>query len=469
MKRQFANLNIRYNFPVWDYRVPTILSKSIGWLEGSQRWFSDSDEEKHVSYSVEPGGFLLIGLMEEEEWKIWLNDLKVLATSLLGYKIGEIETGEVGHEFVWIEKRLSIFEEYSKLYKNKNKEEVWDIFEQQKELLTELDEIELEKGLFRLDWHSVHDNLATGFQKRSHPQTAKFLYQQIVNNKIPEFDYKPISRKCIWALADIGTPESKNYLNELALSSDEVIKGYANKRLQNWEEEMKRKGRIINCVSSPSQQRIKIKPYVDVEKSLPRSGNCISAYQYENSIIVYQAFKPRIANYAIENQKFGGTDFSFNRMTWIKPNYLWMMYRSGWASKENQERILAIRISKSGWEEILKEAVFSSYTSQIYGSEQEWKNKLNNSEVRLQWDPNHDPYGAKLERKAIQIGIKGKLLIKYSNEMILHISDITSFVKKQCIYVKHRQLQHLEIPHETIYKPIRNDLKIGETDYNNFL
>jgi len=25
-----------------------------------------------------------------------------------------------------------------------------------------------------------------------------------------------------------------------------------------------------------------------------------------------------------------------NRMTWIKPNFLWMMYRSGWASKKNQ-------------------------------------------------------------------------------------------------------------------------------------
>ncbi|MFM7854759.1 MAG: DUF4291 family protein [Flammeovirgaceae bacterium] len=27
---------------------------------------------------------------------------------------------------------------------------------------------------------------------------------------------------------------------------------------------------------------------------------------------------------------------SLNRMTWMKPNFLWMMYRSGWATKHNQ-------------------------------------------------------------------------------------------------------------------------------------
>ncbi len=39
-----------------------------------------------------------------------------------------------------------------------------------------------------------------------------------------------------------------------------------------------------------------------------------------------------------------------NRMTWIKPNFLWMMYRSGWAVKKNQERILAIKLTKKGFE-----------------------------------------------------------------------------------------------------------------------
>jgi len=68
---------------------------------------------------------------------------------------------------------------------------------------------------------------------------------------------------------------------------------------------------------------------------------------------VYQAYKPEIANFAVRNGFFGGAKFSFERMSWIKPNFLWMMYRSGWATKEGQENILAVKLKRSFFEEIL--------------------------------------------------------------------------------------------------------------------
>ena len=55
------------------------------------------------------------------------------------------------------------------------------------------------------------------------------------------------------------------------------------------------------------------------------------------TVVVYQAFNPEIAQYAVQNQHFGGPAYNFNRMSWIKTNFLWMMYRSGWATKKNQE------------------------------------------------------------------------------------------------------------------------------------
>ena len=47
---------------------------------------------------------------------------------------------------------------------------------------------------------------------------------------------------------------------------------------------------------------------------------------------MYQAYNNTIANEAIENGKFG-LNFKRDRMTWIKPSFLWMMYRSGWGLK----------------------------------------------------------------------------------------------------------------------------------------
>lgn len=171
-------------------------------------------------------------------------------------------------------------------------------------------------------------------------------------------------------------------------------------------------------------------PYINYEKDLPQDGNYILGQVMDSSIIVYQAFNDRIANYAIANQRFGGADYSFSRMTWIKPNFLWMMYRSGWAEKENQNRILAIEITMDGFSELLELGVLTSYDSQN-GNEQSWRDQLNFSEVRAQWDPDHGPNGEKLKRRAVQIGIKGTALERFNNTFLKSVTDITDFVKEQ--------------------------------------
>lgn len=431
-----------------------------GWIKGTSYWFSKNEEEKHVCCSVEPAGLAFSGLMKDEEWKQWSTKIKQIATNILGYKIGEIETGEVGHDFIWVDTDLKVFEDFRTIINSKDKNQVWDFFELNTSRLTELEEIELEKKLFRLEWHDLHDSLASNFQIRRHPGTSKFLYESVIGSKIPEFDYKPVSRKCIWALADIGTNESKEYLNRISSLDDDLLVEYANKRIKNWSDEKSRKGRQIHS-NIKFEKRIKIEPYFSFSKRLPIEGRYITGFQTDEEIIVYQAYKPSIANYAVENQKFGGSDFSYNRMSWIKPNFLWMMYRCGWAEKLNQERVLAIWLRKKDWEEILSKAVFSSYQKDIYKTEEDWKFALSNSEVRLQWDPAHHPNGEKLKRKAIQIGMKGDVLREFGQEKIQHIQDVTFFVKKQKLYLETNQLENLEVPKETIYEPQRTDLKIG--------
>ena len=45
---------------------------------------------------------------------------------------------------------------------------------------------------------------------------------------------------------------------------------------------------------------------------------------------MYQAFKPEIGQYAVAHQRFTGCpDYNSTRMTWIKTNFLWMMFRCG--------------------------------------------------------------------------------------------------------------------------------------------
>jgi len=192
--------------------------------------------------------------------------------------------------------------------------------------------------------------------------------------------------------------------------------------------------------------------YLESVARLPAKGQQILAYHDETSIVVYQAFKKSIAEFAISNQTLGGPEFSYNRMSWIKPNFLWMMFRCGWTEKDNQEAVLAITISKTFFIEILHNSVISSFNSDHYDNHDTWKNELNLKPVRLQWDPDHDPVGNKLARKAIQLGLKGELLEQFGTDQIKGVKDVTPFVRQQKKFLDNGQLASLVIPYETVFE-----------------
>src|SRR5688572_10421648 len=84
-----------------------------------------------------------------------------------------------------------------------------------------------------------------------------------------------------------------------------------------------------------------------------------------STIVVYQEFNDAIADAAVKAQRFVAP-FSVNRMMWIKPSFLWLMERSGWATKPNQERVLAVRITRAGWDFALSCGVLTSFDSAIH-------------------------------------------------------------------------------------------------------
>ena len=171
--------------------------------------------------------------------------------------------------------------------------------------------------------------------------------------------------------------------------------------------------------------------YPEYQARLPENGRHILGYQDEETIWVYQAYKKSIADFAVRNQALGGPEFSYSRMSWIKPNFLWMMFRSGWASNENQESILALQILKTDFKSILGEGVFTSFNPFAYASHEAWQAQLAQKSVRLQWDPDHDPAGNPLSRRAIQLGLKDKVLEDFGKKQLLSVQDITDFVHEQ--------------------------------------
>jgi hypothetical protein len=75
---------------------------------------------------------------------------------------------------------------------------------------------------------------------------------------------------------------------------------------------------------------------------------------------------------------------SASTASWIKANFRWMMYRSGWGTKEGQEITLAVWLRRSAFEAILREAVPSSFAPETYPSHDDWQAAVARSSVRLQ-------------------------------------------------------------------------------------
>ena len=150
----------------------------------------------------------------------------------------------------------------------------------------------------------------------------------------------------------------------------------------------------------------------------------IRAIHTSETIRVYQAYPDEIADSAIRHQTFVSPPFSMTRMTWIKPSFLWMMYRAGWGKKDDgQKRILAIDITHDGFAWALANSCPSHPDPGM--SPEDWRAVKDKAPVRVQWDPERDLHHNPLAHRAIQIGLSGEAVRRYTQEWIRAISDIT--------------------------------------------
>jgi hypothetical protein len=198
--------------------------------------------------------------------------------------------------------------------------------------------------------------------------------------------------------------------------------------------------------------RLPTELYIEQVRRWPRAGRHILAHYDAETIVVYQAYRASIGEYAIKHGVFGG-EFSYSRMSWIKPNFLWMMYRSGWGTKEGQDVILGLRLRRRFFDDLLARAVASHWSHANGITRDEWQAAIATSEVRLQWDPDHEPQGRASARRAIQLGLRGGALNAFGKHELLEVVDMTEFVAEQRSHLVEPGLPQVSMPVERTYIP----------------
>lgn len=155
----------------------------------------------------------------------------------------------------------------------------------------------------------------------------------------------------------------------------------------------------------------------------------IRANYDKDTIVVYQAYSPCLADIALEKQRFDAP-FSFQRMTWIKPSFLWLMHRSNWGQKANQQRTLAVHIKRTAWEKALSLGILTHPEPAVFPVTSEWQSQFSRAAVHIQWDTERSLRGTGLNFYSIQVGIGRQLIREYVDQWIVRIEDLTSTVAR---------------------------------------
>ncbi|MFI2607820.1 DUF4291 domain-containing protein [Kitasatospora sp. NPDC018619] len=151
----------------------------------------------------------------------------------------------------------------------------------------------------------------------------------------------------------------------------------------------------------------------------------IRALHTDSTVTVYQAYAPAIGLPAARDGRFPAA-WKRDRMTWIKPSFLWMMYRCGWAAKEGQETVLAVGITREGFEWALANSCLSHYVPGLHPDRAAWKQQLQRSPARVQWDPERDLHLRPLPHRSLQLGLAGEAAERYADEWIVSVEDVTA-------------------------------------------
>ncbi|WP_037678114.1 DUF4291 domain-containing protein [Streptomyces albus] len=178
----------------------------------------------------------------------------------------------------------------------------------------------------------------------------------------------------------------------------------------------------------------------------------IRALHTATTVTVYQAYDPRIGLPAAREGRFPAA-WKRDRMTWIKPSFLWMMYRSGWGTKEGQRTVLAVEISREGFEWALRHSCLSHYKPGVHPDRDSWRRELRRAPARVQWDPERDLRLRPLTYRSLQLGLAGEATRRYADAWTVSITDVTPLARRIHGLVREGGLAAAarELPAETVY------------------
>lgn len=190
---------------------------------------------------------------------------------------------------------------------------------------------------------------------------------------------------------------------------------------------------------------------------MPSEHEIRADYDHD-TITVYQALSPSVADAVLAAGRFVAP-FSSSHMTWINLSFLGLMYQTNWGRKRGSERILAVRVRRTGFEKALSLAVLTTFTPGPFATRRQWARQLAAAPVHLCWDPERTLRGAELSHLSIRVGLGEAVVREYAEEWVAGVEDHTAAVRRLANMIRAGKLEMAkkELPPERIY-PVNETL-----------
>lgn len=204
----------------------------------------------------------------------------------------------------------------------------------------------------------------------------------------------------------------------------------------------------------PNKQ-LRYKPYLDQLEAWPEKSRALVLQYDAESVVLYDSSRISFANKSVDQQQILMRGSDPTKPIWLKLGFLYTMARSNWGSREGQERTVAYWAVRPQFEEWLNQAVHTKYFSTVYESQEVWQQANLSADVLIEWSPDHRPNGSKTARRTLQLGLRRSALEALNAEGLLHVADVSSYVKEQADFLRDYDSDLLLLPYERLY-PIKD-------------
>lgn len=107
-----------------------------------------------------------------------------------------------------------------------------------------------------------------------------------------------------------------------------------------------------------------------------------------------------------------------------------MMYRCGRGEKAGQETVLAVEISREGFDRALRHACLSSHVHAVHADRAAWQRQVRRAPTRVQGDPERDLRLQPLPYRSLQLGLTGEAARRYADGWTVTVRDVTPLARE---------------------------------------